>query len=471
MKNLPEFFRRKVLRIQSSEVGSRLARGTLWSLGGAVISRGLQLASSILVARMLGKENFGVLGMVQSTIGMLGIFAGFGLGTTATKYIAEYRDKDPERAGRILGLSAVTALISGLVLACVLFALAPYLARTALNAPHLSGYLRIGCLVLLLSATTGAQNGALAGFEAFRAIACRSAIAGAITLPLMILGAYFAGVRGAIWALVGSLLANAVLNHLALRKERARYRIPGINRTCRRECGVLLSFSLPALLAGALVGPVNWACAALLVNQPDGYGEMGVFNAANQWFTALMFLPSIIGHVALPILAERLASDQVGHSARILKVSMLSNLAIMLPLLIVGSLASRLIMGSYGPGFADSWPTLLVVLWTAALLSVQTPVGQIIAASGKMWLGAAMNLGWGLVFFCATYYLIDLGALGLALGRAIAYAVHTCWVIAFAHYWLSRRSVRPKEREIGEAGSMQESDLEYVRPEVMNGTR
>ncbi|PQP33980.1 polysaccharide biosynthesis protein, partial [Desulfobacteraceae bacterium SEEP-SAG9] len=53
-------------RIEASDVGSRLARGVFWSTAGVVISRGLMLAASVLVARMLGKTGYGELGMIQS---------------------------------------------------------------------------------------------------------------------------------------------------------------------------------------------------------------------------------------------------------------------------------------------------------------------------------------------------------------------------------------------------------------------
>ena len=51
--------------------------------------------------------------MIQSTVGMFGVFAGFGLGLTATKHVAEFRQSDPERDGLIIGLSALIAIGTG----------------------------------------------------------------------------------------------------------------------------------------------------------------------------------------------------------------------------------------------------------------------------------------------------------------------------------------------------------------------
>ncbi len=91
----------------------RFARGAVWSLLGALMAQGATLAASVITARLLGREQFGEYGMIQSTVGMLGIFAGLGLGMTATKFVAELRTRDPQRAGRIIALGTAAAVISG----------------------------------------------------------------------------------------------------------------------------------------------------------------------------------------------------------------------------------------------------------------------------------------------------------------------------------------------------------------------
>ena len=68
----PPFLKPAMRRIENSPLAYRLARGVFWSMVGALISRGLMLVAFVLVARMLGKIGYGELGMVQSTVGMLG---------------------------------------------------------------------------------------------------------------------------------------------------------------------------------------------------------------------------------------------------------------------------------------------------------------------------------------------------------------------------------------------------------------
>ena len=159
---------------------------------------------------MLGKQGFGGLGVVQSTVGMFQVFASFGLGLTATKYVAEFRNVDPARAGRIISLSFLAAVATGLVIMVPLIIFAPWLAQHALAAPALAGPLRMGSLVLLLSALCGAQTGVLSGFEEFKTIARINLLSGLANFPLMVAGAYLWGLPGVVVALVFGLVINDI---------------------------------------------------------------------------------------------------------------------------------------------------------------------------------------------------------------------------------------------------------------------
>ncbi len=427
----PAFSHGFITRIYASSIGYRLAKGAFWSLAGAVISRGLGLLSSIFVARMLGKIGFGELGIIQSTLGMFGTFAGFGLGLTATKYVAEFREKAPEKAGRIIALSSITAMVTGVLISLILFFLSPWLASETLSAPHLASLLRIGLLLVLLGSINGAQTGALAGFEAFKAIACVNLLSGLATFPLIVAGTYFAGVAGAVWGFVGSMAVNSLLNRFALMKEQCKYKIPVHFTDCMKELPVLYRYSLPALLGGVVVGPVNWLCNAILVNQPNGYAEMGIYNSANQWFNAAMFLPSVLSQVILPMLSSRFAFNDTKSSTKMILLSVKMNAVIIAPIVIVGCAISSQIMSAYGSAFTSGWPAMVFSLLTAGILAIISPVGAVVQASGKMWIGFAMNFGWGAVFVTSAWFLANWGATGLAGARLIAYVMHSLWVLCF----------------------------------------
>jgi O-antigen/teichoic acid export membrane protein len=433
---LPSGLQRQIDGLRASPVASRLMRGSFWSLTGSVVSRGLALVATVFAARILGKSSYGELGIIQTTVAMFGTLAGFGMGTTATKCVAELRLKDPDRAGRVIGLSVIVSWGMSTLLALVLVVAAPWLSNNVLAAPHLTGYLQGGAALLLLSGVNGAQNGALAGFEAFQTTARVSAATGLLSFPLVVGGAYFFGLGGVVGGLILAQALGCFMNFLAVREEALRHQVRISYSSLKSEFPVIWEFSIPAVLGILLISPMSWACTAMLVRQPEGFSHMGALNAATQWYGALTLLPYTLSGVMLSILSERIgAADGVG-STRLLRASITGNAVIVLPLAAVGCLLSPLIMGAYGADFRREWPTMVAMLLTACAAAIQIPVGVTIAASNRMWTGFLLNLGWSTVLLSATWALVRWGSFGVAMAQLLAFTAQGIGAYAIAGHVL-----------------------------------
>jgi O-antigen/teichoic acid export membrane protein len=429
----PDALKGVLARIEASEIGYRLAKGMFWSLMGTVLSKGLGIISAIVVARTLGKAGYGALGIIDGTLGLFEIFACFGLSTTATKYVAEYRSSDPRKVGRIVGLSWAVAAVTGGLSAGALLILAPWLSSHALAAPHLAGLLRITAIGLFISAMNAAQTGFLSGCEAFRTIAGRNVIAGLLNFPMMVVGVLWAGLEGAVWAIVASSAARWFICHLAVRSEARRFNIPLTFSACTQELPLLWRFSLPAVLSGMMVTPVHWICSAMLVNQPDGYAQMGLLNVGNQWRTLVMLLANIVMGPVLPILSSALSEPGDAKSFK-KALSATQSLIVMIAFPACTGLmffADSLLRLYWKPTAHES--AVLIVLLSVALIQCLGAVaGSAIQAKGKMWLGFAFNLSWAIVYVALVAVLVRRqGAMALALGQGIAYVVLTLWGFAY----------------------------------------
>ena len=319
--------------IAPATVIRRIAHGAFWSLLGTAASRLFTVASSILVARILGREGFGGYGIVQSTIAMFAVLADLALGATATKYVADYRIREPERASRILGFSVTVALVSASLAGLSLLALSSWLASESLYAPELASALRIGALLLFVSALNGVLRGALAGFEAFRAIARINFIQAVATPLLSVPLATYLGVDGAMAAQVLVVALGAALARVSLSRLCRETNIPItlFSRPRMEEYSVFVRFSLPAILAGLLVLPVTWYCSALLARQPNGLGELGLFNAANQWRQVVLMVPQVLGMVMLPVFSEVYGRADKGGFERVVLLNLRVTWCVALP--------------------------------------------------------------------------------------------------------------------------------------------
>jgi len=401
----------------------RFVVGAFWSVAGAMISRGFLLAASVVCAWFLGKEGFGALGMIQSTVGMFGILAGLGLGITATKYVSELRRLDPMRTGRILALSAAAAFVSGSVATVAVILLAPYLAQHVLAAPQLAGPLAIGAGLVFFGALTGAQTGALAGFEAFQTIARVNIYAGLASFPLIVLGVWRGGLRGAIWGSLAALAINWALNHRALRLECEKADVAYEFADCSRELSVLHRFSLPAFLGSILVVSAIWACNATLVRQPQGYAELGLYAAADKWRVLIVFVPNYVFAMVVPVLSNLHGEGDGAAFQKVFVANLLLNgsLAVMAAVLI--AVFAGPIMQVYGNPFRGGRPVLLVLACSAIAEVFNAMLGQPLVAAHKMW----WRFGFDVLFVAllvefAWALVPKRGALGLAAAYGFAYA-------------------------------------------------
>ena len=420
-------------RLLSSPLARRLASGVSWSLLGAVIARILGLLSSVCVARILGKAGFGELGIIQTTLTTIGVVAGFGLGTTATKYISEYKSVDRVRTGKIIAVTEIVATGTGLASALILIGIAPWLSVNVLADERVSGLLRVGAVNLFLSGFLGSQTGVLSGLEAFKALAQRNLIAGAATVPLMVGGAHFAGTLGSVWGLVLASLLNWSLNFISIRRECRKQGILIRYQGCLTEWRQLWTFSVPTLLSGMMVGPAIWLCSTILVRQPQGYASMGIYNAANQWYNAIIFMPSSMCGAFTAVMSATYGSRDIVKFKKVFTSSLVAcAVTAVAPAAVIIGLSGH-IMRAYGQGFVAGKLALIFVVLAAAFAASQMSVINGLVAMRKVWHIFAIQSIWAVALILTFYQLRRFGAVGLSAALMISYLLQ--FLICMAVYW------------------------------------
>ncbi len=419
-------------RLERSPLARRFLGGAAWSVLGAAVSSGITLLMWMLIARLLGKEIYGQFVVIQSTLGMVGVFAGFGIGGAATRYAAELRLRDTTRLGHILTLAERMVLGFGLIASVGLVLGSGWMALHLLNAPGLSVPLAIAAIAVFFTALDSYQKSVLIGFEAMRAFAIGTVTGVIVGFPVMLLAASHYGLKGVAVAIVVNALLQASISRYQMTRELNKFRVMRNATGCLSEWPILWHFAFPALLVGAMVGPAHWVTQALLANTPNGYAELAILGIAMQWFNVIMFVPGTACRVVLPILTDHVTNSDYGNSRKILIYAMGANALVAVPLAVIIAALSPYIMSLYGKSFENDYIPLVVAVVTATLLAIQTPVGNLLVASSRMWLGALMNAGWALVYVGSAYFLLDQGATGIMVALGIGYIVHATWTFWFA---------------------------------------
>lgn len=395
---------------------------------GTFLAQGLSMAAAMVTARLLGKTGFGELGMITSTVGTLGLLAGLGFGITTTRFVAQWKTTDKARAGGFVGTATVIALVSGGGMAVLAFWHADWIAAHLFNAPALAGLLRLGSAAVVFQTLTVTQTGMLTGFEMFRESTRVSTIQGVLNFPVMLAGAWYFGITGAVAALVVTAVVGSVLAHRAVRTACARHEILPRYACGRAELAGIFNFSVPAFLSSLLIAPALWLANTIIARQPDGYAELGIINAASQWRIVLMTLPGIFAGATLPILTEQHAEHgRTGQFAATLDFTHKASTMIVIPLYAAIIFLGDAIMRLYGKDFPEGYPVLAGLVFGISLAAVLNVAGTAFAALGRMWLGLSLNLLWSAAFVGGVIALAPrLGAEGYALAFAVAYAILFC---------------------------------------------
>jgi O-antigen/teichoic acid export membrane protein len=396
------------------------------------------LVATIIVARLLGVAGFGELGLIRSTVLTLGVLTGYGIGLTTTKYVAELQYSDSGRAGRIISLTLLTTFSLSLAATVLMWVGASWIADYLNFEVSTAAELRLSGLLLVASATWSVLQAALMGFQSFRELALNNIIYGIITIILSILLTFTMGISGSILALSISAMVGAFLagrEVLNLCRERS---IPLGIHFQSADLGILWKFGLPAYFSGIVVMPVTWWAYSRIAALQGGNVEMGLFNAADQWRTLILFVPQALSAVVLPMLTDAYAKHNVREYRRVLLINLLivSVLGVFILMLIYS--LRQLILGAYGRDFVNATGVLIILAVTGVVQSIGTIIGQSVYSLDKMRWAIIQNAAWAAAIVFGIKYVFDLSAMGLACSILMAYVVMTMISFAFVYVYVIR---------------------------------
>lgn len=426
-------------RIKQSDIGKRMATGAFWSLTGTALAKFIVLISGILCANILGKEEYGEFGMVRSTINLFVVFGTAGFGVTVTKFISEYRKTQKSRISGIYTTTNIFVFITGITVTLLTLFFAPEIAQGTMNAPHLTTPIRLGALLLFITTINGVQNGTLSGFEDFKSIAFNTLYGSIAESVLMLVGAYYYGVSGAILGFGCGFVVIYLCNRHSIKKNLKKHDIQiHYNGISREDLKTIYKFTLPLALSSFIVMPTFWIMRTLLVNTGGGFDELAVYEAADQWKIIILFIPTSISGIVLPILSS-MSENANDKFWNVLKINMLLNGSISLIMAVIVILFSRNIMNSYGEDYNDIYPICILALSTVPS-SISNIIGQSIVSRSKIWTGLSFNAIWSSLMIVTTKIFLDmnLGASALALASVTSYSLHFILQFIYIKHQISK---------------------------------
>lgn len=420
-------------RLTTSRLASRFAGDFFWLTVASIAARVGALISMILVARILGNVVYGEFCLIRSTVNGFVVLASFGMGRTATKYVAELAAVDKARVGRVIALNYVFSFVSSVIVAALFCLLTPTLYREVPEASRLISQTRLSSILLILSAVVSAQAGVMSGFKAFRGLAVATAASGLGSIPFFVLGACWGGLTGAILGFASGALLNYLINgcfiYFQLKKHGVRYRFDEF----WQERSILWNFCLPQTLTSVTTGMAGTIATVVLATQENGIAEVAIFESARQIQTSVLYLPNIATQALLPTLTEFNALKEKARYVKTLKYNALINVLFAVVTALAASVLAPWAMRAFGEGFESGVSTLVLLLGVGVILSVCNVCASALTSLGAVWSGFFLNAIWGAVFLTGAWQATCRGggAFGLAVASLVAYSVYLLCCLAF----------------------------------------
>jgi len=378
--------------------------------------------SSIIVARWLGPEGFGVLAVLNATVALTLQIGSAGLPSANTYFIA----RDRRSLAPVWANSIVIAFAAGILLALVVVALPAMnpalfggvsknlLAIAALSIPSQLLTL-LGLNVLLATDRIGQMNlldsmsPVLVLLNAIVVLVIMRA--NLATLVSFNTGAAIALSLSLIWV-VGRLLAR--------QKER---------HACRPDFPLLkkmLGYG-SKFYVSIMAGVVIFRADLLIVNHFRGASEAGVYAVASQVSFLLLLMPGVIATLLFP----RVASRQDARGEFAVAVTRHASFVMLIMCAAAGA-ASFALPFIYGARFADATIQLLILLPGIYLIGIESVLVQHFTGTG---LPVAIPVFWVITLLINLGLNLALvpmfGARGAALTSTVSYALISALVAVY----------------------------------------
>lgn len=345
-----------------------LVEKSAWSTAASVATAGGSVATSIVIARILGPSGRGQVAYVLWLVVTCSVVASFGLPACLQRYVAELhgRGRDAEavalarRVARTVLAIAATAAAVGAAAALVL---APPSGRAV--------FLAVAGL-FLLQCGADAYRSYLVGMQRFSLAARISLTTTLVQVGATAAGALAFGVWGALGGAAAALLVPAGLGAaFALRGDGGSAVDPELRTRVR-------AYAIDTWLA-ALVSLAAWSRLEVAFLEPS-WGEHGVamFTTALDLATLASQAPVLLAGALLPHMAERAGAGDLDNVRRTYASATRILGALVLPMCMgTAAIAPVLVPFLYGAKFGDAVPA-------AAVLCAASAIGAIASAGSSL---------------------------------------------------------------------------------------
>jgi stage V sporulation protein B len=396
------------------------AKGGFHLLWGLLASTVISAVGSIIIANLLGPDNYGLYAIALTAPNLISIFRDWGITSALIKYSAQYKaENNVAKIKSVFVSSLLFEVILGLSLSVLSFVLSSFLASN-LNRPTMVNFIQAASFIILTGAIVNVATAAFTGMEKMHLnsimLIVQSIVKTGIVIALVLLGF---GTFGAVTGFTMAMLITAVTGFLLVWTV---YK-PLIQQTkCKLEIlstvKTMLKYGLPLSISTIVGGFLTQFLTYILAIFVTSNATIGNYSVAANFIILINFFAMPINTMMFPAFSK-LDYNKDKDSLRIVfQYSVKYSAIVVVP---VSALVITLAQPAIGTIFKNQYaeaPLFLALLSVSYLLSAFGSLSEnnLIAGQGYTKFNLKMTLLGVAIGFPLGFVLISqLGVIGLII--------------------------------------------------------
>lgn len=350
----------------TSNIKEKVLTGLVWTFGARIASQGVSFVLSVILARILMPEEYGIIAMVLVFINIANVFATGGFGEA----LIQKKDSDEKDFSTMF---FCTLGVSILVYA-LLFWVSPHIAHFY-HADEITWILRVLSLKIIISSFSTIQHAYISKNMVFKRFFFSTLVGMTVS---GVLGVFLAWQGFGVWALVAQYLSNTVIDVVVL-----FCTVPWRPKLLfsKESARTLLAFGWK-MVGANLINTLYNELRNLVIGRSYSSVDLAYYNKGNQIPSiAIQNIDTAIGNVVFPAMTK---TNSVVELKRVGRRAMKTTSYIIFPIMMGLIVVSKpLILLLLTEKWAECIPfmQILCVYWMTQ--PIQTTNWQIIKAMGR----------------------------------------------------------------------------------------
>ena len=342
-----------------------------WLLISQIIASACGFIWTILMARYLGVNNYGIFGFATSLTGILAITIDFGISNHIVRHIATDYDSAPKYLGNALPLKSIFSV--GTIILTLIILILMKADKLVITVTLLF------TIEMIFKSIIGTLNGSFQAFEEGKYQGIGNTILHLLLLIFILLTIFTdLGLIGiAISYIIANLIA-LIYEYYALKKHIIKPKFELDADFCKKITLLAIPFAVSSLLYN-----IYYSIDIVMLTNMVGNYPTGIYNATYKLISVLTLFYSVYTAVIFPVMSKFYKNDE-SMLLMSFEKSIKYLLMIIIPLATSTMIYSTdIIQLIYGQQYNPASSVLSILIWTLCLLFISGAANTLLNASHK----------------------------------------------------------------------------------------